>query len=312
MNGSTMTSSITAAVCTLDRHESLERLLRRLAPQVTRGNHRMLIVDSSHDARESRAMASSMFPPDRLEYLRGNGTGLSAARNLAARWCRTPYIAYIDDDAIPCDDWLESIAALFDECGPSCGVAGGRIEPAWLAPRPRWLPDELLPYLSLLDLGPEQRELGKGEHLYGTNIAYRVNLLNRSGAFRTGLGKTPESPRCNEETDLQRRLTSHGIKAVYSPRIAVKHKIPPDRLTRSWFYRRVFWQAVSDLAAEQGPNDALSSTIDEIEKQDFDPGSMLRRDQRDTVDPRVFLANCGSIYERTLRMLWERGIQSTP
>jgi hypothetical protein len=37
-----------------------------------------------------------------------------------------------------------------------------------------------------------------------------------------------------------------GNRVLYSPHAVVEHIIDPARLTKSWFRRRVAWQAVSD------------------------------------------------------------------
>ena len=51
------------------------------------------------------------------------------------------------------------------------------------------------------------------------------------------------------------KLGMHRV--FYDPAAAVQHIIPTERLRPEWFRRRVYWQAVSDLASGQAPaNDA--------------------------------------------------------
>jgi hypothetical protein len=44
-------------------------------------------------------------------------------------------------------------------------------------------------------------------------------------------------------------LQHAGFPVYFAPDIVVHHRIPPSRLTRSWFRRRQFWGGVSNAAA---------------------------------------------------------------
>lgn len=55
--------------------------------------------------------------------------------------------------------------------------------------RPVWLTDDLLPQLSMLDLGDVISPLNVGEELYGVSFSCRRCAFDQIGLFRTELGR---------------------------------------------------------------------------------------------------------------------------
>lgn len=131
------------------------------------------------------------------------------------------------------------------------GVVGGPAVPRWVVPRPDWLTDKLLSYLSIVDWGGEQRELRPGEWLAGCNIAFRRTMLDAVGGFSEALGRTGAAALLsNEETQVVDLIRADGGLVVYNPRARVEHTINANRLDELWFYRRAAWQAVSDFLSD--------------------------------------------------------------
>lgn len=240
---------ITAAICTYERYDLLpgavESALKQSLPA---GSYEVIVVDNSPDPARSAREASAFADRPNLTWLHEPRPGLSNARNVAARRANAPIIAYLDDDARADEVWLENIAGCFDEFGESVKVVGGRIRPWWGAPRPDWLPDEMLGGITVVDLGPKRRLLGEGEWVAGANIAFRIAALRDAGWFNTSLGRTGggASLLSAEETAVTDRIKVAGGLVAYDPLGAVDHWVDPERLTQRWFRRRAAWQAVSD------------------------------------------------------------------
>jgi glycosyltransferase involved in cell wall biosynthesis len=240
---------ITVAICTYRRYDLLllavHSCLRQTLPDDL---YKILIIDNSPEAY--RAQAEARYANSRrVEYLALEVPGLANARNVAARRCGTPYIAYLDDDAQASPSWLEAILAGFHLPGADVGVVGGPVAPRWEAPPPAWLHPGLFGFLSLLDWGGQvPRRASAGEWFAGANIAFRTELIARAGYFNTQLGRTGGTTLVsNEETDLVARIEAAGHVRVYAPAAAVSHFVPADRLRQPWFRKRVAWQAVSEL-----------------------------------------------------------------
>ena len=93
---------LTVAVCTYRRFDWLGDCLASLNNQtLDKSKYRILVVDNSL-LEESYNVRDSLAHISNLEYIITEKSGLSYARNAALEKCVTPYIAYIDDDAIAC------------------------------------------------------------------------------------------------------------------------------------------------------------------------------------------------------------------
>lgn len=276
---------ITAAICTYERYDLLPGAIDSvLAQTLPAGTFELIVIDNSPDPARSAREATAFARRPGLTWLHEQRPGLSNARNVAARHARAPIIAYLDDDAIADPIWLENIAGCFDQFGDQVKVVGGRIRPWWGAPRPAWLPDEMLGAITVVDLGPQRRLLGDGEWVAGANIAFRVAALREAGWFDTSLGRTGggASLLSAEETALTDRIKALGGLVAYDPLAGIEHWVDPERLTQRWFRRRAAWQAVSDYLRDP-------------------KGRMARRDQA-WAGMKDFLITCNPA-DRTMRGL---------
>ena len=237
---------ISAIVCTHDRAAGLRCTLGSLAKQsLPSGCYEIVVVDNA-SSDETRSVVCEEFAHlPNLHYVNEPQLGLSAARNTGGRKATGAYVAYIDDDAIGPPEWLERILTAFEEVHPTPGTVGGRIEPIWEVPRPIWLPDYCLPFLTVLDLSPRPMVLPEGQFLVGTNMAFPRDLLESGASFPTELGPVGTRFGSGEETMLQRHIRAAGYTLYYDPSICVHHVVPESRLTRSWLLRRMYWEGIS-------------------------------------------------------------------
>jgi GT2 family glycosyltransferase len=224
------------AVCTNRSPAAVEEALSALAGQVPA--ERIAVVTSGLSAGEVAAHASSAPGP----VLAEPRPGLSLARNRALEWAPGGgAIAYVDDDAVIGPGWWEALGRRWAAAGPDVGVIGGPIRPRWSVPPPRWLSDPILPALTLLDLGPAERELDPElTAVYGANISFATDALRAAGGFDPAYGHSGRRIFFAEEDEAQRALARHGYRILYAPELAVEHVIPPGRLTRRSFVRRRF------------------------------------------------------------------------
>ena len=242
---------VTVAVCTHRQYGGLERTVASLLEQVySRNGYRLLVVDNAPAAEDDCARALSPYKntAKRLEIVIERRLGVSQARNRALKECNTEILAFIDADCVADPDWLEHLVACFHASRTPIGAVGGMIVPVWAAPPPQWLTGHLESYLSLLDLGPESIE--NPRRLVGCNIAYSTRALRQVGGFRPYLGRVGTCLLSNEEVAVFRGFRRRGINLIYEPGAVVKHAVPVERMSREWFRKRVFWQAVSDVLLE--------------------------------------------------------------
>jgi hypothetical protein len=118
---------------------------------------------------------------------------------------------------------------------------GGPIRPRFTAPPPPWFSDAIAPALTLLDRGPDVRDLDPSvEAVYGANISFRAGALRRAGGFDPAFGHAGSRAYFGEENEAQLALARLGHRIRYVPDAAVWHVIPPARMRRSSFLSRRF------------------------------------------------------------------------
>lgn len=242
-------AKVTAVICTYNRYELLEKAIASLVAQsLPNSELEILVIDNSPSEALSNENGKKYKGISNLRWIYERTPGLSNARNVASREARADLIAYLDDDAIANPSWAASICHTFEEFGDTCQVVGGKVNPIWGSPRPSWLGDALLGYLSVVNYGDESRFLREGEWIAGANIAYRADILRQMGGFDVSLGRvgSGSSLMSNEEIALSEKIKRHGGRIVYDPTASVEHLVDASRLTQRWFRRRVAWQAVSD------------------------------------------------------------------
>lgn len=251
---------VSIIVCTYNRPDYLRRAIKSLAKQTLDQNlYEILVVDNG-SVRSARQLVEEMrnnIP--NLHYLYSNEPGLSIARNLGIKKSTGKYIAFLDDDAVACREWLAAIVDSFECTEPAPAIVCGPVAPIWESPRPAWLKDQSLGIYSVLNWSSSSRPLKPGEWVVGANFAVGKDILNTHGPFDTHLGRKGSSLLSGEETALCHRVRSAGHYIQYNPAVAVQHHIHKERLTKKWFYRRQFWGEASKGCMERTRDGVRSS-----------------------------------------------------
>ena len=253
-----MALQISALVCTHNRATYLRRALASLAAQsFPASQFEILVVDnaSSDATREVAEQARAAGAP--LRYVHEPRLGVSHARNRAWQEAQAPLVAFLDDDALAPPDWLERIVAEFARLDPTPGCLGGPVEPIWEVERPDWLPDALLPYLTVLELGQGPGPMPRGKFLYGTNASFARAQLAAIGGYSPALGPIGRWLRSGEDTFVQKQLRARGCELWYEPALRVRHHVSAERLTQRWLLQRLYHEGLSRarqrlLAGEPG------------------------------------------------------------
>jgi glycosyltransferase involved in cell wall biosynthesis len=233
---------ITVALCTYNRCRSLAKALdsvaRSTVPEFVEWE--VLVVDNN-STDQTRQVSEEFYRqyPDRLRYIFEPHQGKSYALNTAIQNARGEVLAFMDDDVTVEPTWLQNLTRNLDG-GEWCG-AGGRILPARAFTPPPWLPlrgpFNMGGVLALFDLGEAARELDRPP--FGTNMAFRKEIFQKYGGFRTDLGPFPGNEIRNEDTEFGRRLLAAGERIRYEPSAVVYHAVPEQRLTKKYFL--AFW-----------------------------------------------------------------------
>jgi len=237
---------VSAVVCTHNRATVLRHALASLAGQTLPADaYEIVVVDNASTDATRDLVTRELAGEGRLRYVFEPQLGVSRARNAGWRAARAPLVAYLDDDAIAAPDWLAEAVAAFAKLDPRPGCLGGPVLPIWEVPRPAWLPDALLPYLTVLELDQGPGPMPRGKFLYGTNSVFPRERLAEIGGYPAGLGPIGSWHRSGEDTFVQKQLRERGFQLWYDPALRVQHRIPAERASRRWVLRRLYLEGLS-------------------------------------------------------------------
>jgi glycosyltransferase involved in cell wall biosynthesis len=230
---------ITVIVCTYNRCRSLAKALESVAASELPNSvaWEVLVVDNnSNDQTRDVVQDFCARYPGRFRYLFEATQGLSHARNVGVQQAGGDIIAFTDDDLTVEPTWLCNLTGTL--CNGEWAGTGGRILPANTFSPPRWLaPDGPMagPLYAHFDLGDKAHELDRPP--YGANMAFRKEMFEKYGDFRTDLGKAPGSEIRNEDTEFGRRLMAARERLRYEPSAVVYHEIPENRISKEFLLK---------------------------------------------------------------------------
>jgi glycosyltransferase involved in cell wall biosynthesis len=236
-------------VPTRDGAQRLPAVLEALAGQRQAPAFEVIVVDDdSRDATPRQLEAWAAEDGERRRWLRGEGRGPAAARNLGLAAARGTRVAYLGDDTVPDADWLREHDLGWRSRGASDDVAVlGSIrwhERLRVTPFLRFLNEEGLQFGFALIRDAERLPFN---FFYTSNVS-----LDRERALREPFDESFPYPAW-EDVEAAYRLERAGMRLVFQPRARVAHDHPTDfdrfcaRQERAGFAAVVFFRLHPEL-----------------------------------------------------------------
>jgi glycosyltransferase involved in cell wall biosynthesis len=245
-------TQISAIICTHNRDTYLGAAIDSLLVQNFADGFEVVVVDNGSRDRTYSVVEKRANNP-RLKYVFEPVIGLSVARNTGAQAANGDILAYLDDDAVASPNWLQTLYSAYQN-SPQLAIAGGKVTLIWPdgTQPPRWLSSGLANNLGAYDLGESVVYIDQpGLTPRGLNYSIRRSFLVEIGGFDTHLGRVGKKLLSNEELQMTEIALQKGWQVAYLPDAVVAHNVSPERLQRSWFFNRGWWQGVSECYREQ-------------------------------------------------------------
>jgi glycosyltransferase involved in cell wall biosynthesis len=236
-----MKPEICIAICTYKRRALLPNVLASLKAQTILGvDWEVLVVDNAPEKEVAELVDEWKIQPLPfcLRYVPEPRVGLSYARNCALTATSAPLIGFIDDDAQADVNWVSAVLAAFARW-PECSAIGGPIRPIPSQTLPEWWPPEYASLLSIVDIRTGDGWLRGPLFPAGANCAFRRNVFENVGGFRTDLGAGAELP-FGEETEIFLRLLRQKHRLRFESEAIVYHQLSIERLTHAYFHQRLY------------------------------------------------------------------------
>ena len=230
---------VSVVVCTYNRAALLTRTVESLFAQKTEAAFEILVVDNNSSDNTPAAVASLQTQsPVTLSYIHEPRQGNAYARNTGVEQARAPIVAFIDDDVVAADNWVNTIKSAFDRHA-EWSFIGGKVLPLWDSDPPSWLTRSHWAPLALLDYGDEEKEIA-GRMPLGlltANIAFRKEVFAEGASFSAFLQRVKDSIGSMEDTEFLMRLCRGGRTGRYLPQLITWGVIEPTRLTKTYHRR---------------------------------------------------------------------------
>jgi succinoglycan biosynthesis protein ExoM len=221
---------ITVCVCTFRRPALLARTLDGLASQTTGGQFSYSIVVADNDADRSAEAAVYEFQiraGTAVSYCIEARQNIALARNKALSQADGEWIAFLDDDEVPSQEWLLRLDAARRRLG--CDGVLGPVVPYFDSAPPPWVikgkffdrPSHATGY-----------ELRWAECRTG-NVLFRRDMLDSiEEPFRSHFNTA------GEDMDFFRRMIDRGRVFRWCGEAPVYELVPAARCTRSFLLKR--------------------------------------------------------------------------
>ncbi|WP_378145961.1 mycofactocin biosynthesis glycosyltransferase MftF [Cnuibacter sp. UC19_7] len=235
-------AEVTWVVPVRDRAEQLDRLLRALGSE----SPVIVVDDASREPVSVRRVAEQHGA--RLEALTVN-VGPAGARNHGLTRVCTPFVAFVDSDAVPEPGALELLLRHFAD--PRVALVAPRIV-ALPHPQPTAV-ERYEDARSSLDLGDRPalvRPRSWVSWVSSTCLVGRVDLLG------TGFG---DGMRVAEDVDLAWRLDAEGHRVRYEPAAVVRHEHRASLVP--WLARKAFYGTGAHPLAVRHPEEIAPAVL---------------------------------------------------
>lgn len=203
-------AAVTVVVPCRDRPDHLARCLAAVTAQLQPGDAVLVIDSASRDA----AAVASVVAATGARLLRCDQPGAARARNAGWQAAGAEVVAFVDDDVVVSDGWLEALAAAF--AGPDVAFAAGRttlpdghagaVTSTWTSVEP--------PAVVTADTAGV---LGAG------NLALRRSVLAAVGGFDERLGPATWFA-AGEDVELVDRVLATGTTGRYVAAAVARHE----------------------------------------------------------------------------------------
>jgi succinoglycan biosynthesis protein ExoM len=244
---------ISVCICTYKRPDLLGKLLEKLNLQRTDDlfTYSVVVADNDYQqtARETvyQFAAKTQMP---ITYCVEPEQNIALARNKAIEHATGNYIAFIDDDEFPTQEWLWNLFMVCNTYDAS-GVLGP-VKPYFSYQPPQWVIKGKFFERPAYDTGHiiDWRQSRTGNLLFRKQIINGLEVVFRA-QFGTG----------GEDIDFFTRMTKSGCVFVWCNEADVFELVPPARCTRMYLIKRALLRGRNSLRREGGRTFSICKSL---------------------------------------------------
>lgn len=230
--------SLDIVICTYNSAALLDRTLvaisrQRVSPGV---RWEVLVVNNNCTDETSEVVKKhSRAGKVAVRMISEPKQGLTPARVCGVRNTDKEWIAFVDDDCLLAEDWVEQ-AAMFAAEHPECGAFGGQIVPEWETTPPLYVLNHKYAYAGKYHGETAHRR----SWLAGAGLVVRRAALQACGWIDKQFleDRTGSQLVSGGDMEIALRLAAR-YELWYNPCCRIRHVIPERRMSREYLRRMV-------------------------------------------------------------------------
>ena len=227
-------SHISVCICTYRRPDLLWRLLEKLGNQETGELFTYSIIVVDNDDKKSaknpvKELRNKSSIP--IDYYNEPRNSIPLARNMAVKNAEGRYVAFIDDDEFPLNDWLLNLYQTYNYYDAD-GVLGP-VKPHFETAPPRWI----------IKGNFFERPSYKTGYILHWKETRTGNVLLQKNIFNNSENMFNPEFRHGEDKEFFKRMTEKGYGFVWCNEAPVYETQTSDRFKRTYLLKRALLRA---------------------------------------------------------------------
>lgn len=176
-------------------------------------------------------------PNGRFEYVTESKQGATFARNTGAKLASTPWLCFIDDDAIASPHYVENVIKHIQD-QPFIVGFGGKIIPKYIPEEPQWMSYYVSSLVGYFDYAPKACAFENGKYPLESNMIVAKSVFDQVGGFNEQIPGVVGTLRIGGEgKELFYKIMALDHTIYYDPSIMVHHVVEVSKLTPEYLYR---------------------------------------------------------------------------
>ena len=269
---------ISAVISTYNRDKYLTGVLDSLLKQSLSYDQFEIVLVNNNSTDQTEIISKAFeaqHPEVNFLYFVEKNQGLSHARNRGILESKGDYIAFVDDDAYLCKDYLKEVVEYMDAQSETDAI-GGKILLQFEGTRPKWANKYLDPLWAAYNAGEEIVLFKNDSYPIGCNMAFRSSVFEKIGNFNVNLGRVGKNLAGGEEKDMFMRMYQKNMKVAYLPKAYVYHNIPESRMTKEFIRKQAIGVGASERIRSKEQGSFGRSVVKELIKWVGSFGLFLR------------------------------------
>ncbi|MEQ5843327.1 glycosyltransferase [Paraburkholderia acidicola] len=208
-------STVSVVICTYNRSDLLERCLDYLTYQ---SNQNFEVIVINGPSKDNTDIVITNYS-GKIKSANNSKRNLSISRNMGIELSDGDLIAFIDDDAIPFDDWIDTLLREFNERPLTHAAIGG---PAYYSGTLKFQAQDIgINKLAVARVDIDSEDVGRDgweRSMLGTNTCFRADIIRNVRGF------DEQFDYFLDESEISFRLQTDGYIVGYAPELYLRHE----------------------------------------------------------------------------------------